>query len=65
MQENHVDAAVDSFVELLTGVRDTILKEAAGKYLDSIESFVEANGSVGKSLYNVPFYFCNNVPLVF
>jgi len=52
VQKDHVESAVKSFVELLDGIRDILLNEVAGKYLDSIESFVDAKGSIGKlSIY--------------
>merc|ERR1712113_168480 len=44
--EKHLKAAVEAFENLLDNIRDSILMEAAGPYLDSIEGYIDAAGTV-------------------
>ena len=47
LESEYVDKATEGLVDLLAGYRDAILNNAAGSYLDSLESFIDARGSVG------------------
>jgi len=40
-EEGHLEEAVDSFMDFLTAIRNAVLNNAAGKYLDSIEAFID------------------------
>lgn len=44
-QERSIENAVTAFEDLLDNVRDTILNDASGKLLDSLESFVDTKGT--------------------
>lgn len=42
----NIETAVVGFVALLENVRDSVLKEAAGPFLDSTEQFIDSTGTV-------------------
>ena len=52
MAAKNIETAVVGFVALLENVRDSVLKEAAGPFLDSTEQFIDSTGTVGNYFRN-------------